>query len=174
MCSEVHNRCLGVPDFESSLCAEDAPWSGQGGGCGSPNIGLAKNQPRVGDCRIRIELLGDSKIPSAFQFEREGDDLDIPVVRVNMASPRYIELRGTGSISAQAQKRLKQFLVDVALVSIAEYHSETKGTAFSQELGELYYNRMLRFGGIRQYETQLSKVMESANGAGDQTMLTTV
>jgi hypothetical protein len=128
----------------------------------------------VGDCRIHIELLGDSKIPSAFQFEREGDDLDIPVVRVNMACPRYIELRGTGSMSSQAQKRLKQYLVDVALVSIAEYHSETKGTAFSQELGELYYNRMLRYGGIKQYETQLSKVIESSNGAGDQVMMTSV
>jgi hypothetical protein len=91
-----------------------------------------------------------------------------------MASPRYIELRGTGSMSGQAQKRLKQYLVDVALVSIAEYNSETKGSAFSQGLGELYYNRMLRFVGIKQYEIQLNKVMESANGAADQAIMNSV
>jgi len=167
-CGECSNRWLADATFLPTVCSEDAPGSGPGVGCGSKNIGLAKNQPRVGDCRIRIELLGDSKIPSAFQFEREGDDLDIPVVRVNMASPRYIELRGTGSMSGQAQKRLKQYLVDVSLVSIAEYNSETKGTAFSQELGELYYNRMLRFVGIKQYEIQLSKVIESTTGLGEQ------
>jgi hypothetical protein len=167
-CGECSNRWLADPTFLPTVSSEDAPGSGPGAGCGSKNIGLAKNQPRVGDCRILIELLGDSKIPSAFQLEREGDDLDIPVVRVNMASPRYIELRGTGSMSGQAQRRLKQYLVDVALVSIAEYNSETKGTAFSQEPGELYCNRMLRFVGIKQYEIQPSKIIESTNGLGEQ------
>jgi hypothetical protein len=171
-CGECGNRWLADADVVPTVCSESTPGSGPGAGCGSANIGLAKNQPRVGDCRIRIELLGDSKIPSAFQFEREGDDLDIPVVRVNMASPRYIELRGAGTTSGQEKKRLKQYLVDVALVSIAEYHSETKGTAFSQELGELYYNRMLRFVGIKQYEIQLKKVIESSNAGGDQAIVT--
>ena len=134
-------------------------------------IGLAKNQPRVGDCRIKIEALGDVKVPAAFQFERVGEDLDVPVVRVNLTSPRYIELRGTGSMSGQAQKRLKQCLVDVSLVAIAEYHAETKGIAFSQELGDLYYNRMLRSVGIKQYETQLSKLLEITTGPAEEAEL---
>ncbi|HXU19847.1 MAG TPA: hypothetical protein VN788_04620 [Verrucomicrobiae bacterium] len=57
------------------------------------------------------------------------------------------------------------------LVAIAEYNSETKGTAFSIELGELYYNRMLRFVGIKQCEAQLSKVLDSNNAANDQAVL---
>ena len=51
-------------------------------------------------------------------------------------------------MSGQAQRRLKQYLVDVSLVAIAEHNAQTKGSAFSFELGELYYNRMLRFVGI--------------------------
>jgi hypothetical protein len=160
-CGECDKRWLADAGFVPTLCAETCSGSGPGEGCGSTNIGLAKNQPRVGDCRIRVEQLGDAKVPAAFQFEREGDDLDVPVVRVNLASPRYIELRGAGSMSGQAQRRLKQYLVDVSLVAIAEYNADTKGTAFSIELGELYYNRMLRFVGIKQYEAQLTKVLES-------------
>jgi hypothetical protein len=146
---------------------------GAGEGCGSANIGLAKNQPRVGDCKIRIEQLGDPKVPSSFQFEREGEDLDLPIVRVNHAGPRYIELRGAGSMSGQAQKRLKQYLVDVSLVAIAEYNSDQKGTAFSQELGELYYSRMLRFGGIKQYEAQLTRLLESTSAEAESAQLVT-
>ena len=62
-------------------------------------------------------------------------------------------------------------LVDVSLVAIAEYNADTKRTAFSIELGELYYNRMLRFVGIKQYEAQLTKVLESASGGADQAVL---
>jgi len=68
-------------------------------------------------------------------------------------------------MSGQAQRRLKQYLVDACLVAIAEYNSDTKGSAFSAELGELYYNRMLRFVGIKQYEAQLGKVLESGSAA---------
>jgi hypothetical protein len=156
------------------MCAETQVEGGAGEGCGSTNIGLAKNQPRVGDCRIRIEQLGDIKVPAAFQFERVDEDLDVPVVRVNLGGPRYIELRGAGGMSGQAQRRLKQYLVDVSLVAIAEYNAETKRTSFSLELGELYYNRMLRFVGIKEYESQLSKVLEATNGASDQAMLAKV
>jgi uncharacterized protein (DUF2164 family) len=145
--------------------------SGPGNGCGSTNIGLAKNQPRVGDCRIKIEQLGDLKVPASFQFEQEGEDLELPIVRVNLTSPRYIELRGTGSMSGQAQKRLKQYLVDVSLVAIAEYNAETRGGGFSQELGELYYNRMLRSVGIKQYEAQLSKLLENTTGPAEEAEL---
>jgi hypothetical protein len=144
------------------ICAEADPLSGSGAGCGSRNIGLAKNRPRVGDCRIRVEQLGDPKVPASFQFERAGDDLDLPIVRVNLASPRYIELRGTGSMSGQAQKRLKQFLVDVSLVAIAEYNAETKNSAFSQELG------------IKQYESQLSKLLETSDSSSEEAMLAVV
>jgi len=173
-CGECERRWLADAGFTPAICAETMPAGGAGEGCGSTNIGLAKNQPRVGDCRIRIEQLGDAKVPAAFQFEREDDDLDVPVVRINLASPRYIELRGSGGMSGQAQRRLKQYLVDVSLVAIAEYNAETKGTGFSLELGELYYNRMLRFVGIKQYEAQLSKVLEATNGATDQAMLANV
>jgi hypothetical protein len=170
-CGECERRWLADAGFTPTVCAEVVWDAGPGDGCGSNNIGLAKNQPRVGDCRIRIEQLGDLKVPAAFQFEREGDDLDVPVVRVNLASPRYIELRGSGSMSGQAQKRLKQYLVDVSLVAIAEYNADTKGTSFSEELGELYYNRMLRFVGIKQYEAQLSKLLETTTAGAEQAVL---
>ena len=97
--------------------------------------------------------------------------MDVPIVRVNLAGPRYIELRGPGSMSGQAQRRLKQYLVDVSLVAIAEFSAETKGTAFSLELGDLYYNRMLRFVGIKQYEAQLSKLLESTTGVAEEQAL---
>jgi hypothetical protein len=170
-CGECERRWLADAEFAPSVCAEGCAGKGPGEGCGSTNIGLAKNQPRVGDCRLRIEQLGDVRVPAAFQFERESDDLEVPVVRVNLASPRYIELRGAGSMSGQAQKRLKQYLIDIALIAIAEYNSETKQTAFSAELGELYYNRMLRFVGIKQYESQLAKLLESNAAEAEQAAL---
>ncbi len=170
-CGECDKRWLADADFTPTVCAETDRDGGRGEGCGSTNIGLAKNQPRVGDCSILIEQLGDPKLPASFQFERQGDDLDLPIVRINLAGPRYIELRGTSSMSGQAQKRLKQYLVDVSLAAIAEYNAETKGTAFSEELGDLYYNRMLRSVGIKQYEAQLSKLLETTTGAAEQAAL---
>jgi hypothetical protein len=173
-CGECEKRWLAEAGFVPTVCAERSLSSGKNGGCGSSNIGLAKNQPRVGDCRIRIEPLGDPKIPAAFQFGREAEDLDVPVVHVNLAGPRYIELRGWGSMSGQAQKRLKQYLVDVCLAAIAEYYSETKQTSFSQELGELYYSRMLRSVGIKQYELQVNKLLQDTTGASEEAQLATV
>ncbi|MGA2185693.1 MAG: ATP-binding protein [Bryobacteraceae bacterium] len=170
-CGECDRRWLADDGFTPTVCAETLPGRGAGDGCGSRNIGLAKNQPRVGDCCIKIEQLGDPKVPASFQFEREAEDLDVPMVRVNLASPRYIELRGTGPMSGQAQKRLKQYLVDVSLVAIAEYNADTNGTGFSQELGELYYNRMLRCVGIKQYEAQLSKLLEVTTEPAEQAEL---
>ena len=75
-------------------------------------------------------------------------------------------------MSGQAQKRLKQYLVDVSLVAIAEFNAETKETSFSVELGELYYNRMLRFVGIKQYEVQLGKLLENTTGIAEEEVLT--
>jgi hypothetical protein len=173
-CGECEKRWLADSGFTPGSCAESSEGSGPSGGCGSSNIGLAKNQPRVGDCRIRIEPLGDPKVPAAFQFERESEDLDVPAVHVNLAGPRYVELRGLGSMSGQAQKRLKQYLVDVCLVAIAEYYAETKDTSFSQELGELYYNRMLRSVGIKQYEAQLSKLLQGTTGPAEEARLAAV
>jgi len=77
-------------------------------------------------------------------------------------------------MSGQAQKRLKQYLVDVSLSAIAEFTSETKGTSFSVELGELYYNRMLRSIGIKQYEVQVNKVLEATSGAVEEKQLALV
>jgi hypothetical protein len=170
-CGECNRRWLADAGFTPAVCAEDSDGSGAGDGCGSTNIGLAKNQPRVGDCRIRIEQLGDQKIPAAFQFEREGDDLEIPVVTVNLAGARFIELRGGGSMSGQAQRRLKQYLVDVALIAIAEYNAEMKRTPFSVELGELHFNRMLRFIGIKQYELQLNKLLQETSDAVEELLV---
>ena len=75
-------------------------------------------------------------------------------------------------MSGQAQKRLKQFLVDVSLVAIAEFNAETKNSAFSQELGELYYSRMLRAVGIRQYESQVSKLLGTTEASTEEATLT--
>jgi hypothetical protein len=172
-CGACGKRWLAAAGFTPKACAESGPGIGKGDGCGSNNIGLAKNQPRIGDCEIRIEQLGDPRVPVAFQFERQGEDLDVPVVRVNLASPRYIELRGTGSMSGQAQRRLKQYLVDVSLTGIAEYNSKTRGSDFSEELGDLYFNRMLRCTGIKQYEAQLAKVLESTTAAAEEKALAT-
>ena len=72
-------------------------------------------------------------------------------------------MRGTGPIAGQGQKRLKQYLVDVSLTAIAEHTSQLRGTTVSVELGDLYFNRMLRFSGIKKYELQLEKVLESVN-----------
>ena len=55
-------------------------------------IGVVKNQPGIADC---VQQLPDERIPSLFQFEKASEDLDVPVVTVNLANPRYIELRGT-------------------------------------------------------------------------------
>ena len=172
-CGSCGKRWLAAAGFAPKLCAESEPGSGPGSGCGSSNIGLAKNQPRIGDCQIRIEQLGDPRIPAVFQFERFGEDLDVPVVRINLASPRYIELRGTGSMSGQAQRRLKQYLVDFSLVAIADYTAKTRGTDFSEEMGELYFNRMLRCVGIRVYEAQLQKILESTTGPAEEKALAT-
>jgi len=173
-CGECERRWLAEAGFTPTICAERSPGAGKDGGCGSSNIGLAKNQPRVGDCRIRIEPLGDPRVPAAFQFERESEDLDVPVVHVNMAGPRYLELRGWGSMSGQAQKRLKQYLVDASLTAIAEYYAETKQSSFSQELGELYYSRMLRSVGIKQYELQLNKLIQGTTGTAEEAQLAAV
>jgi hypothetical protein len=170
-CGSCGMRWMAIAGFSPKACAETSSDSGIGEGCGSTNIGLAKNQPRIGDCQIRIEQLGDRRLPAIFQFEHIDQDLDVPVVRINLTSPRYIELRGTGSMSAQAQKRLKQYLVDVSLVGIAEYYAKTRGTDFSEEWGELYFNRMLRAVGIKTYESQLTKVLAITNGSAEESVL---
>jgi hypothetical protein len=170
-CGNCGKRWLAAAGFSPRICAEVSVGSGKGEGCGSDNIGLAKNQPRIGDCEIRIEQLGDKRLPAIYQFDRIDDDLELPVVRINLASPRYIELRGVGSMSGQAQKRLKQYLVDVALVAIAEFNAKTNGSDFAEELGELYFNRMLRTVGIKQYNTQLERILASTTGAEDQRLL---
>jgi hypothetical protein len=171
-CGSCGRRWLADAGFSPKKCAEADATSGIRDGCGSSSIGLAKNQPRIGDCEIRIEQLGDARVSAVFQFEKHNkEDEDVPVVRVNLVGPRYVELRGTGSMSGQAQKRLKQYLVDVSLVAIAEYNAKAKGTDFSEELGDLYFNRMLRFTGIREYEAQVAKILEHTGRQSDLAML---
>jgi hypothetical protein len=167
-CGSCGRRWLADAGFMPKKCAEADAASGVRDGCGSSSIGLAKNQPRIGDCEIRIEQLGDARVSAVFQFEKHNkEDEDVPVVRVNLVGPRYVELRGIGSMSGQAQKRLKQYLVDVSLVAIAEYNARAKGTDFSEELGDLYFNRMLRFTGIREYEAQVAKILEHTSRQPD-------
>jgi hypothetical protein len=170
-CGSCEKRWLAEAGFFPSVCAERTLGSGQEDGCGSRNIGLAKNQPRIADCDIRVQQLPDERIPSLFQFEKASEDLDVPVVTVNLASPRYIELRGTGPMSGPAQQRLKQYLVDVSLVAIAEYNSRTRGSDFAEEWGNLYFNRMLRLTGIKKYQSQLSKMLEETSPAAEQKVL---
>lgn len=167
-CGACEKRWLAEAGFTPSVCAERTLGSGREDGCGSPNIGLAKNQPRIADCEIRIQQLPDERIPSLFQFEKVSEDLDQPIVTVNLASPRYIELRGAGPMSGPAQQRLKQYLVDVSLVAIAEYNARTRGTDFAEEWGDLYFNRMLRLTGIKKYQSQLSKMLQETTAAAEQ------
>lgn len=171
-CGSCGKRWLAEAGFNPILCAESSSTSGPRDGCESSSIGLAKNQPRIGDCELRIEQLGDSRIPAVFQFEKRVDeDEDIPVVQINVVSPRYVELRGPGSMSGQAQKRLKQYLVDVSLMAIAEYNSRVRDSSFSEELGELYFNRMLRFTGIKEYDSQVAKIIEATAKGTEQAAL---
>jgi Histidine kinase-, DNA gyrase B-, and HSP90-like ATPase len=170
-CGACGKHWLASAGFAPKLCAETQPATGKGDGCGSDNIGLAKNQPRVGDCQIRIDQLGDQKIPAVFQFERASEDLERPVVRVNLLSPRYIELRGLGSMSGQAQRRLKQYLVDVSLVSIANFYSEALKTDFVEEWGRFYFNRMLRCWGVKEYEAQVAKLLQATSAEKDEKAL---
>jgi len=174
-CGSCEKRWLAEAGFTPSRCAESDARSGPRDGCGSTTIGLAKNQPRIGDCEIRIEQLGDPRISAVFQFEKRAqEDEDVPVVRVNLVGPRYVELRGTGSMSGQAQRRLKQYLVDVSLVAIAENSAKARGSDFAEELGELYFNRMLRFTGIKEYESQVNKILAETSGQEDQIALASV
>lgn len=170
-CGACDKHWLASAGFTPKICAEIQPGSGHGDGCGSDNIGLAKNQPRIADCTIRIDQLGDRRIPAVFQFEKAGEDLEKPVVRVNLLSPRYIELRGAGSMTGQAQKRLKQYLVDVSLVSIANFYSEAQKSDFVEEWGKLYFNRMLRCSGIKEYEAQVAKTLHVTTPEKDQKAL---
>ena len=162
-CGSCGKRWLASAGFIPKHCAENDPASGIGDGCGSESIGLAKNQPQIGDCRIVLAQLGDKKLPATFQFEKLHEDLEQPTVGVNITSPRYIELRGLGDLSQQAQRRLKQYLVDVSLVAIADYNARARGTDFTEEWGTLYFNRMLRAVGIKTYETQLKKVLSESS-----------
>lgn len=160
-CGSCGKTWLAIAGFTPAVCAETEAKSGAQTGCNSKNIGLAKNQPRIGDCLILEDQLGDPRISAEFRFEKNSlEDEDTPVVRINTAGPRYVELRGSGSMSGQAQRRLKQYLIDMSLVAIAKYYADAKGTDFSEELGVLYYNRMLRSTGIKAYEAQVRKIQE--------------
>jgi len=170
-CGACGKRWLADAGFTPKACAETCATSGRGDGCGSKEISLSKNQPRIADCDIRIEELGDQKLPAVFQFEKAGEEVDLPIVRVNLKSPRYIELRGLGTMSQQAQRKLKQYLVDVSLAAIAEFYSKTKGTDFVEEWGELYFNRMLRLQGIKQYQYQLEKLLETSSAKDEEKAL---
>lgn len=57
---------------------------------------------------------------------------------------------------------------------LARIETAELGRVLPVELGELYYNRMLRFVGIKQYEAQLSKVLEVSSASAEQEMLTSV
>jgi hypothetical protein len=171
-CGSCGKRWLAEAGFTPKMCAENSAGSGPRDGCKSTSIGMAKNQPRIGDCELRIEQLGDARVPAVFQFEKKVDaDEDTPVVQINVVSPRYVELRGPGSMSGQAQKRLKQYLVDVSLVAIAEYNSKVRDSSLAEELGELYFNRMLRFTGIKEYEAQVAKIIEATAQGTEQAAL---
>lgn len=158
-CGSCDNRWLADIAFKPTRCSETSSDSGVNDGCGSDNIGLAKNQPRIGECKVELRSLGDERVVATFQLEQAGDDLQLPVVRINTLCPRYVELRGTTDMSKQAQGRLRQYFIDSSLVAIAEYHALANGRTVSEELGDLYFNRMTRSsGGIKQYKAALTKM----------------
>jgi hypothetical protein len=64
----VRHTLAGGGWIHPKCCAEASANTGVGDGCGSTSIGHAKNQPRIGDCEIRIDQLGDRKIPASLQF----------------------------------------------------------------------------------------------------------
>lgn len=165
-CGACQKRWLANAGFVPSMCAEVKPGGGKRDGCASKNIGLAKNQPRIGDCEIRLEQLNDPRIPATFQFEKHDDDTETPVVRVNIVGPRFVELRGSGSMSGQAQRRLKQYLVDVSLFALAEFRAQTTGGDVTEILGDLYFSRMIRSVGVKQYENQVKKLLADTEAVG--------
>jgi hypothetical protein len=66
---------------------------------------------------------------------------------------------------------LKQYLVDIALIAIAEYHAKANGSDVSEELGTLYFNRMLRFTGVKTYDSQVAKILKETTPQKDQALL---
>ena len=165
-CGACERRWLADVGFIPTVCAETTPGAGPGDGCGSTNIGAAKNQPRVGDCEIRLADLGNARLPATFQMETASEDLDLPVVTVNIANPRFVELRGGVAMSGQSERRLGQYFVDVCLFAIAEHFARERASEVGTELGTLYYNRMMRrSGGVKEYERTLGKIRKSSEGS---------
>jgi hypothetical protein len=73
-------------------------------------------------------------------------------------------------MSSQAQRRLKQYLVDISLITIADYRARAEDRDFVEELGSLYFNRMRRsVGGIKEYEKNRDALLKA--GSGSQTKL---
>lgn len=162
-CASCEHRWLVEAGFSPTVCAETAVGKGKGTGCGSDNIGLSKNQPRIADCKIRLRELPDDRIPSQFQFERVDESVEQPVVDVNITCPRYIELRGDGSVSRQGQVRLVQYLIDVSLFAIADNNARVKKSDLAEELGDLYYKRMIRTVGIKRFKSQRDKILKETD-----------
>ena len=52
-----------------------------------------------------------------------------------------------------------------SLTAIASYNANVKQSDFIDELGELYYGRMLRGTGIKTYEAQRSKIVDETTPA---------
>jgi hypothetical protein len=44
-------------------------------------------------------------------------------------------------------------------LAIAEYQARANGRDIGEEIGELYYNRMLRLIGIKAYDAQVAKLL---------------
>ena len=60
------------------------------------------------------------------------------------------------------------------MVATAENGAKANGTDFSVELGDLYFNRMLRSTGIKSYESDVEKLLKETSGAAEQATLAVV
>jgi hypothetical protein len=52
--------------------------------------------------------------------------------------------------------------------------AKARGSDSSEELGELYFNRMLRYTGIKEYEAQVAGILKETSGREDQAALAVV
>jgi pyruvate kinase len=68
-------------------------------------------------------------------------------------------------MSGQAQQRLSQYMIEVALMAIADHNAKRKGTDVVEELGSLYYNRMLK-SGLKRYQSAVANLLKE--GSTDQ------
>jgi len=59
-------------------------------------------------------------------------------------------------------------MVDVAQFSVAEFTSKSNGSDLSEELGSLYYGRMLRSVGVKRYRAEKEEILKVTSALAEQ------